>query len=233
MNMMKNLILYICSFLRIMPLYFSILNVYVALPNLTLNYLLSHITAKPEPPYELIASTLTSTSVTLTWVPGFDGGEMQWFVISYRSKSDQSSIIQIPDEIPGAEYTIDGLDPFQEYTFTVCSSNTLGKSEGGPAITLTTLREYQVKGAAQTDFFSSLVVFVACWLFFVISSLGLLESVVCIISPWTCIDTQIEISYGKGFCFTHVGGLMIQFVVGQESLIGPGTCITQELKLVT
>ncbi len=87
-----------------------------------------------------MAKTLTATSVTLTWQPGFSGGESQWYVISYRSK-DTSTIIQIPDEIREEQYTIDGLDPFQEYTFTVCSSNTLGKSEGGPAITVTTLRE--------------------------------------------------------------------------------------------
>ncbi|XP_072013084.1 nephrin-like isoform X2 [Amphiura filiformis] len=95
---------------------------------------------KPEPPYELMAKTLTATSVTLSWQPGFSGGESQWFVISYRSK-ETSSIIQIPDEIQEEQYTIDGLDPFQEYTFTVCSSNTLGKSEGGPSISVTTLPE--------------------------------------------------------------------------------------------
>ena len=96
--------------------------------------------AKPEAPFELMASTLTATSVTLTWQPGFSGGETQWFIISYRSK-ESSSIIQIPDEVRDETYTIDGLDPFQEYTFTVCSSNTLGKSENGPSITVTTLRE--------------------------------------------------------------------------------------------
>ncbi|XP_050709640.1 nephrin-like [Eriocheir sinensis] len=84
---------------------------------------------QPDPPLALKILNTTHDSVTLAWIPGFDGGQPQYFRIRYRSKS--SSSYQYVDvlEFGVYTYTVPGLNLNTEYYFSIQSRNDVGTSD--------------------------------------------------------------------------------------------------------
>ena len=78
-------------------------------------------------------------SVTISWTPGDDGQNSQWFYVNYREvltstqfdPSTQSNRL-VPDV---TQYTLVGLSPYTVYEIKVYAENAIGSSE---AVRLTT-----------------------------------------------------------------------------------------------
>ena len=88
----------------------------------------------PETPTELSVTSTTSISVTLTWLPGFNGGyEDTTFSLSYR-RQDSTSSWAVVDDLDGdlESYTLSTLDSNTQYEFRLFSTNSHnGGSESG------------------------------------------------------------------------------------------------------
>ncbi|XP_038062522.1 fibroblast growth factor receptor 2-like [Patiria miniata] len=89
---------------------------------------------KPHPPGAVSIHTekLSSESLTVTWSPGSDGGEPQWFRVNHRelktttvfSRSTQSGRLY-----DVSEYTVVSLQPDTEYEIEVYAENANGASD--------------------------------------------------------------------------------------------------------
>ncbi|XP_024917605.1 nephrin isoform X2 [Cynoglossus semilaevis] len=86
-------------------------------------------TSRPDPPSSFRRVSISHDSITLEWIPGFDGGRRQRFRIRYRW--DQSLSFQYVDVFPpGATiFTVTGLKPVTTYNFSVNALNVMGESE--------------------------------------------------------------------------------------------------------
>ncbi|XP_071534637.1 nephrin-like isoform X2 [Panulirus ornatus] len=84
---------------------------------------------RPDPPLALKVLNTTHDSVTLAWVPGFDGGKPQYFRLRYRSKSSSSYQYLDVYEFGVYTYTVTGLSLDTEYYFSIMSYNDVGESE--------------------------------------------------------------------------------------------------------
>jgi nephrin, putative (fragment) len=90
----------------------------------------NHISS-PDVPVAIRALNRTTSTVTLKWIPGFDGGLTQTFRIRYRKTAFDSEPYLYSDVFPfnTTRYTIKGLDQNEEYSFSVMAFNDLGKSD--------------------------------------------------------------------------------------------------------
>lgn len=86
----------------------------------------------PDTPSSLKVANLTHDSVTLVWVPGFDGGMKASYRIRYRRVED--STYKYEDVVPtnATQYTIRGLEVNTQYVFSVMATNKLGNSKYMP-----------------------------------------------------------------------------------------------------
>lgn len=79
-----------------------------------------------------MTSIITNTSVRLTWSLGFDGnsartgGTVSYAAVSNGVGSDQLTFT----DGEATEYTINDLQPFTNYSFTVTVNNSVGSSTG-------------------------------------------------------------------------------------------------------
>ncbi|XP_075987678.1 nephrin adhesion molecule sticks and stones isoform X1 [Anticarsia gemmatalis] len=103
------------------------------------------ITSAPDQVISLIVSNVTHNTVTLQWVPGFDGGLPSWFRVRYRRIYEES--YKYEDVIPrnATTFTIGGLDRNTDYVFSVMAINKIGQSKYRPDDTkVTTLTSSEV-----------------------------------------------------------------------------------------
>ncbi|TWW79368.1 Nephrin Renal glomerulus-specific cell adhesion receptor [Takifugu flavidus] len=105
-------------------------------------------TSYPDPPSSFRQVDFTYNSVTLEWIPGFNGGLQQRFRIRYRW--DRSPGFLYADVIPpgAASFTVTGLQPATTYNFSVNALNTVGESayaDEGAVLTITTAEKPKAK----------------------------------------------------------------------------------------
>ncbi|KAM9852134.1 nephrin [Aulostomus maculatus] len=107
-------------------------------------------TSHPDPPTSFQLVNVTHDSVTLEWIPGFNGGLRQRFRIRYRWVR-AASFLYVDVFPPGANiFTVTDLQPVSIYNFSVNALNSMGESDyadnnavltittkGGPAAYLT------------------------------------------------------------------------------------------------
>ncbi len=88
-------------------------------------------TSKPDPPLALRVINITTVSVTLRWIPGFDGGLGQEFRVRYKPTSSDDPSYSYKDVFPpNSTFTvISGLNDNTEYIFSIMSSNEKGHSD--------------------------------------------------------------------------------------------------------
>lgn len=85
----------------------------------------------PEKPQFLRATQTTAYTLELRWIPGFDGGHDQTFVIQYITKTGSCVNITVnptdSDDDPQI-YELSGLQPSNVYEVKLCSQNKIGTS---------------------------------------------------------------------------------------------------------
>ncbi|KAL0810554.1 hypothetical protein ABMA28_010674 [Loxostege sticticalis] len=98
------------------------------------------ITSAPDQVISLAVTNVTYNSVTLEWVPGFDGGLMPWYRIRYRKIYDDSYKYEDVKPKNTSTYTITGLEKNTDYVFSIMAINNIGQSKYRPDDTkITTL----------------------------------------------------------------------------------------------
>ncbi|XP_052747865.1 nephrin isoform X2 [Galleria mellonella] len=103
------------------------------------------ITSAPDQVISMMVTNVTHNTVTLEWVPGFDGGLPSWYRIRYRKIYDES--YKYEDVLPknATTYTIGGLERNTDYVFSVMAINKIGQSKYRPDDTkATTLTSSEV-----------------------------------------------------------------------------------------
>ncbi|XP_039974300.1 nephrin [Xiphias gladius] len=98
-------------------------------------------TSHPDPPSSFRQVSVTHDSVTLEWIPGFNGGLRQRFRIRYHW--DQSVSYLYTDVFPpgATTFTITGLQSVTTYNFSVNALNAMGESDyadNNAVLTITT-----------------------------------------------------------------------------------------------
>ncbi|XP_073341554.1 nephrin [Pagrus major] len=98
-------------------------------------------TNHPDPPTSFRQVGATHDSVTLEWIPGFNGGLRQRFRIRYRW--DHSASFLYIDVFPprATTFTVTGLQPATTYNFSVNALNVMGESgyaDNNAVLTITT-----------------------------------------------------------------------------------------------
>ena len=98
---------------------------------------------KPNPPTKVRVSERTSDSFTVSWTSGYDGGEDQWFIVSYL-KTNSGDQETFSEPITGGEnmHTITGLEGYTQYEARVYAENRIGRNPNYGINTVTTMREY-------------------------------------------------------------------------------------------
>ncbi|XP_038065908.1 nephrin-like [Patiria miniata] len=84
------------------------------------------VTPLPPENVSIDQGTVTATSVTITWRPGIDVGEPQWFYVNIREVDtttgfDPSTRVRISDGV--VMHVIDGLSPYTKYEIEVYAEN--------------------------------------------------------------------------------------------------------------
>ena len=104
------------------------------------------LTVKPRPPINtsIDQGEITANTAQITWTPGNDGGETQWFYVNYREVEttvdfDPKTQSDRIDDI--SEYVLQGLRPYTMYEIQVYAENANGISKTVTR-TVTTLREF-------------------------------------------------------------------------------------------
>ncbi|XP_070691959.1 nephrin [Pempheris klunzingeri] len=98
-------------------------------------------TSHPDPPLSFRQVSVSHDSVTLEWIPGFNGGLRQRFRIRYRE--DRSASFLYIDVFPpsATTFTVTGLQPVTVYNFSVNALNAMGESgyaDNNAVLTITT-----------------------------------------------------------------------------------------------
>ncbi|RWS30459.1 nephrin-like protein [Leptotrombidium deliense] len=86
---------------------------------------------RPEPPQNVTLTSIDHDSVTISLIPGFDGGVQQTFRAKYQkvAANPEQDHYQITEESNSTRITIDGLQQATEYVLTVISKNEFGESK--------------------------------------------------------------------------------------------------------
>ncbi|XP_038066086.1 tyrosine-protein kinase Mer-like [Patiria miniata] len=95
-------------------------------------------TRRPDKPTKAEITERTAETLTVTWTPGYDGGETQSFRVSYIKTSDSTEVFT--EETDGkTTSTATGLDDYTEYEIRVYAKNAIGESSGYSSTTGYTL----------------------------------------------------------------------------------------------
>ncbi|XP_034553954.1 nephrin [Notolabrus celidotus] len=110
-------------------------------------------TNRPDPPSSFRQVGATHNSVTLEWMPGFNGGLWQRFRIRYRW--DQLASFLYVDAFPPSAtiFTVTNLQPVTTYNFSVNALNAMGESgyaDNNAVLTVST-KERPGEGEVPTD----------------------------------------------------------------------------------
>ncbi|XP_047508948.1 nephrin isoform X2 [Pieris napi] len=103
------------------------------------------VTSAPDPVTSVVVTNVTHNSVSLEWVPGFDGGLYSWYRVRYRKIYDET--YRYEDVLPrnATSFTIHNLERHTDYVFSVMSINKIGQSKYRPDDTkATTLTSSEV-----------------------------------------------------------------------------------------
>ncbi|KAM9352918.1 nephrin [Symphorus nematophorus] len=111
-------------------------------------------TSHPDPPSSFRQVSITHDSVTLEWIPGFNGGLRQRFRIRYCW--DQSASFHYMDVFPprATSFTVTGLQPVTTYNFSVNALNAMGESgyaDNNAVLTITTKERPEVEEVPADD----------------------------------------------------------------------------------
>ncbi|XKL66984.1 hypothetical protein PGB90_010404 [Kerria lacca] len=96
---------------------FSMTNIHFSFPS------------KPDPPVSMSVINSTHDAVTISWIPGFDGGESAKYRIRYRDASSASTNFRYNEADINTVHTITGLHLGTSYVFSVLAYNKLGESD--------------------------------------------------------------------------------------------------------
>ncbi|XP_038064952.1 nephrin-like [Patiria miniata] len=96
-------------------------------------------TRRPDKPTRVEITERTAESLTVTWTPGYDGGETQSFRVSCIKTSDSTDVFT-EDTDWKTTSTATGLDDYTEYEIRVYAKNSIGESIGYGNATGYTLR---------------------------------------------------------------------------------------------
>ena len=102
------------------------------------------LVGRPNPPTNVRATEKTSDSFNVSWTSGYDGGEDQWFIVSYlKTNSEDSEVFS--DPITGGEnmYTVTGLEVYTDYVVRVYAENNIGRNPNYGETRETTRRKNQ------------------------------------------------------------------------------------------
>ncbi|XP_036421159.1 nephrin [Colossoma macropomum] len=111
-------------------------------------------TSYPDPPSDLKLLSVSSSSATLEWMPGFDGGLIQNFRVRYRWAGSASYLYVDAFPPRATVYTVTGLNPSTTYNFSVNAINSMGESsyaDNGAVLTVTTLDREPVPSEPQPE----------------------------------------------------------------------------------
>ncbi|KAL1124765.1 hypothetical protein AAG570_001386, partial [Ranatra chinensis] len=90
------------------------------------------VTTVPDPPTSLAVHNISHDSLTLGWVPGFDGGLPATYRLRYRQASvpnaNYRNICRYEDTGNATRYVVTGLELGTQYVFSVMAQNRLGSS---------------------------------------------------------------------------------------------------------
>lgn len=92
------------------------------------------ITSAPDIPSLLSIVNVTHESVTLSWIPGFNGGMPATYRIRYRQIQEESYKYEDIPSPNTTQYTIKGLEINTGYVFSISALNKLGNSKFMPDI---------------------------------------------------------------------------------------------------
>ncbi|XP_029307046.1 nephrin [Cottoperca gobio] len=121
----------------------------------------------PDPPSSFRQIGFSHDSVTLDWIPSFNGGLRQRFRVRYRW--DQSvSFLYVDVFPPGATtFTVTGLQPVTTYNFSVNALNAMGESgyaDNNAVLTITTKERPDLEEVPTDDdsFSHTVLMFLMC-----------------------------------------------------------------------
>lgn len=92
------------------------------------------VTSPPDPPKNLSIVNATHDSITLTWMPGFDGGKKASYRVRYREVASEHYNYQ-DAKSNSNKMTIQGLKMNSLYLFSIMAANELGNSKYLPDLT--------------------------------------------------------------------------------------------------
>ncbi|KAF1387766.1 hypothetical protein PFLUV_G00083360 [Perca fluviatilis] len=132
-------------------------------------------TNHPDPPTSFRQVSVSHDSVTLEWIPSFNGGLRQRFRIRYRS--DQSASFLYMDVFPpsASTFTITGLQPVTTYNFSVNALNAIGESgyaDNNAVLTITTMARPEEEVPEEERGYLTEVLTVVFGILLVLNSLG-------------------------------------------------------------
>ncbi|XP_055053084.2 nephrin isoform X3 [Misgurnus anguillicaudatus] len=111
-------------------------------------------TNHPDPPSDLKLLRVSHDSVTLEWMPGFDGGLTQNFRVRYQWAGSVSYMYVDVYPPTATVYTVTGLKPSTVYNFSVNALNTMGESsyaDNNKILTVTTTEVDFADGVSPAD----------------------------------------------------------------------------------
>ncbi|XP_051813084.1 nephrin [Acanthochromis polyacanthus] len=111
-------------------------------------------TNHPDPPSSFRQVGLTHDSVTLEWIPGFNGGLQQRFRIRYRWDQSISSLYMDVFPPSATTFTVTGLQPVTTYNFSVNALNAIGESgyaDNNAVLTITTKEKPEPEGVPSDE----------------------------------------------------------------------------------
>ncbi|XP_052103096.1 uncharacterized protein LOC127736563 [Mytilus californianus] len=114
--------------------------------NITLRIVVSD---RPKPPTQFFASVIGSTTVTLAWTSGYNGGNQQTFIILYweiNSEGRRSKNVTELSEKNDYEEIIQDLLPSTTYMFVINSKNVEGISDAANNTVI-----YKTRGISETS----------------------------------------------------------------------------------
>ncbi|GBP60622.1 Nephrin [Eumeta japonica] len=119
------------------------------------------ITSAPDQVTTLSVSNVTHNSVTLQWIPGFDGGMPTSYRIRYRKMYEETYKYEDVTPKSATSYTVIGLEKNTDYLFSIMALNKLGQSKYRPDDTKATTHRH-VKPLVADSFTASAMTSLSC-----------------------------------------------------------------------
>ncbi|XP_044215898.1 nephrin isoform X2 [Thunnus albacares] len=111
-------------------------------------------TSHPDPPSSFRQVSVSHDSVTLEWIPGFNGGLRQRFRIRYLWERSASFLYVDVFPPSATTFTITDLQPVTTYNFSVNALNAMGESDyadNNAVLTITTMERKEVEDVPTDD----------------------------------------------------------------------------------